>query len=88
VVRAVTRRRVAFGAFLYTVLSAWALIILFPVAWMVLTSFKDAGDWVSRRRAGSRSSNDYLIDRKVKWIGTLDQVRTCAPESARRRASR
>jgi multiple sugar transport system permease protein len=31
----------------HAVLGAWALIVLFPVAWMVLTSFKDAGDWVS-----------------------------------------
>ena len=29
------------------VLLAWGLIVLFPIAWMVLTSFKDAGDWVS-----------------------------------------
>lgn len=42
-----TRRRAAFGAFRYIALSAWALIVLFPVGWMVLTSFKDAGDWVS-----------------------------------------
>ncbi len=42
-----TRRQVAFGVVRYVVLSAWALIVLFPVAWMVLTSFKDAGDWVS-----------------------------------------
>jgi ABC-type glycerol-3-phosphate transport system permease component len=31
----------------HAVLGAWVLIVLFPVAWMVLTSFKDAGDWVS-----------------------------------------
>src|SRR5438552_1361984 len=42
-----TRRRAAFGVFRHVVLSAWTLIVLFPVAWMVLTSFKDAGDWVS-----------------------------------------
>src|SRR5438046_9686279 len=41
-----TRRRAAFGVFRHVVLSAWTLIVLFPVAWMVLTSFKDAGDWV------------------------------------------
>ncbi len=29
------------------VLLAWTCIVLFPVYWMVLTSFKDAGDWVN-----------------------------------------
>ena len=31
----------------HAVLTVWVLIVLFPVFWMVLTSFKDAGDWVS-----------------------------------------
>jgi multiple sugar transport system permease protein len=31
----------------HALLLAWVVIVLFPVAWMVLTSFKDAGDWVS-----------------------------------------
>jgi multiple sugar transport system permease protein len=29
------------------VLLLWTFIVLFPIFWMVLTSFKDAGDWVS-----------------------------------------
>ena len=29
------------------ILLVWVLVVLFPVSWMVLTSFKDAGDWVS-----------------------------------------
>jgi multiple sugar transport system permease protein len=29
------------------VLLTWTAIVLFPVGWMVLTSFKDSGDWVS-----------------------------------------
>jgi multiple sugar transport system permease protein len=31
----------------HVVLVAWGLVVLFPIFWMVLTSFKDAGDWVS-----------------------------------------
>jgi multiple sugar transport system permease protein len=43
-----SRRRSPVRALLrHAVLLAWVLIVLFPVAWMVLTSFKDAGDWVS-----------------------------------------
>jgi multiple sugar transport system permease protein len=44
----VSRPRSLVGAGLrHAILLAWVLIVLFPVAWMVLTSFKDAGDWVS-----------------------------------------
>jgi multiple sugar transport system permease protein len=28
-------------------LMVWSIILLFPIFWMVLTSFKDAGEWVS-----------------------------------------
>ena len=31
----------------HAILLVWVFIALFPVAWMVLTSFKDSGDWVS-----------------------------------------
>lgn len=37
----------AFAVFRHGVLLLWTAIVLFPIAWMVLTSFKDAGDWVS-----------------------------------------
>jgi multiple sugar transport system permease protein len=42
----VTRRRL-FTVFRHAVLLAWTLVVLFPIGWMVMTSFKDAGDWVS-----------------------------------------
>jgi len=31
----------------HAVLLVWAFVVLFPIYWMVLTSFKDAGDWVN-----------------------------------------
>ena len=31
----------------HAVLLAWAIIVLFPVYWMILTSFKDSGEWIS-----------------------------------------
>lgn len=31
----------------HVVLLAWAALVLFPIFWMVSTSFKDAGEWVS-----------------------------------------
>lgn len=31
----------------HALLLGWTLVVLFPIAWMVMTSFKDAGDWVS-----------------------------------------
>lgn len=31
----------------HAVLIAWAMIVIFPIFWMVSTSFKDAGEWVT-----------------------------------------
>jgi multiple sugar transport system permease protein len=42
----VTRPRLA-AVLRHGILLIWVLVVLFPVSWMVLTSFKDAGDWVS-----------------------------------------
>jgi len=42
----VTRPRLA-AVLRHGILLVWVLVVLFPVSWMVLTSFKDAGDWVS-----------------------------------------
>lgn len=39
------RRRRAAGR--HAVLIAWALAIMFPIYWMVQTSFKDSGEWVT-----------------------------------------
>lgn len=36
-----------FACFRQVVLLTWAAIVLFPIFWMVATSFKDAGEWVS-----------------------------------------
>lgn len=36
-----------FALFRHAVLLGWTLVVLFPIGWMVMTSFKDAGDWVS-----------------------------------------
>ena len=40
-------RAQAFAVVRHGVLIAWTLVVFFPIGWMVLTSFKDAGDWVS-----------------------------------------
>ncbi len=39
------RRRVAIMR--HVILIVWALIIMFPIYWMIQTSFKDAGEWVT-----------------------------------------
>jgi multiple sugar transport system permease protein len=31
----------------HAVLLLWAAIVLFPIFWMVSTSFKDAGEWIA-----------------------------------------
>lgn len=31
----------------HAILIAWALVIMFPIYWMVQTSFKDSGEWVT-----------------------------------------
>ena len=31
----------------HAVLMAWAIILLFPIYWMCMTSFKDKGEWIS-----------------------------------------
>ena len=36
-----------FAYFRHAVLLIWAVIVLFPIFWMVSTSFKDAGEWIS-----------------------------------------
>jgi multiple sugar transport system permease protein len=67
-----SHRRAAFAAFRHATLSAWALIVLFPVAWMVLTSFKDAGDWVSwpTRWIPFRDFDPTLLNyRQIFYIG-------------------
>ena len=41
------RRRRLFPYFRHAVLIAWSLIVLFPIFWMVSTSFKGSGEWVA-----------------------------------------
>ena len=41
------RRPVLFALCRHALLLVWAFVVLFPIYWMVLTSFKDAGDWVN-----------------------------------------
>lgn len=40
-----TRKRQAFAAFRYLILSIWLLIVAFPIFWMVSTSFKPDREW-------------------------------------------
>jgi multiple sugar transport system permease protein len=42
-----TRKRQAFAAFRYFILSIWLLIVAFPIFWMVSTSFKPDREWFS-----------------------------------------
>ena len=41
------RRRWLFPYFRHAVLIAWSLIVLFPIFWMVSTSFKGSGEWIA-----------------------------------------
>ena len=41
------RRRNRAPILRHAVLIGWALIVLFPIFWMLQTSFKDAGEWVT-----------------------------------------
>lgn len=45
--RSGARRPLLRAACRHGVLLVWTLVVLFPIYWMVLTSFKDAPDWVS-----------------------------------------
>ena len=42
-----SRRRRLFPYFRHAVLIAWSLIVLFPIFWMVSTSFKGSGEWIA-----------------------------------------
>jgi multiple sugar transport system permease protein len=41
------RRRSLFPLVRHVVLLAWTVVTLFPIYWMVMTSFKHAGEWVT-----------------------------------------
>ena len=41
------RRHHLFWWFRHAALAAWSSFIMFPIYWMLATSFKDAGEWVS-----------------------------------------
>ncbi len=41
------RRRVAFNTFIYIMLALWAVMVLFPFYWMILTSFKSYSSYNS-----------------------------------------
>ena len=41
------RRRRLFPYFRHAVLIVWSLIVLFPIFWMVSTSFKGSGEWIA-----------------------------------------
>lgn len=45
--RTSARRRNRAPILRHAVLIGWALIVLFPIFWMLQTSFKDAGEWVT-----------------------------------------
>jgi len=44
--RNVRRRRLR-TALRHAILIGWSLVILFPIYWMIATSFKDSGEWVT-----------------------------------------
>ena len=41
------KRHNLFSWFRHAVLLGWASIVVFPIFWMISTSFKDSGDWVA-----------------------------------------
>jgi multiple sugar transport system permease protein len=43
----VVKRYHLFTVFRHAVLLVWAALVLFPIFWMVSTSFKEAGEWVA-----------------------------------------
>ncbi|MBR5712329.1 MAG: carbohydrate ABC transporter permease [Lachnospiraceae bacterium] len=47
---AVKRRRIVRSVFLYLFLTVWAVAVLFPFYWMLLTSFKSQGAYNSEQR--------------------------------------
>ena len=47
--RAARRRKGAVRALTYTLLSLWAVMVLFPFYWMLLTSFKEYGAYNAER---------------------------------------
>ena len=47
--RAARRRKGAVRALTYTLLALWAVMVLFPFYWMLLTSFKEYGAYNAER---------------------------------------
>ncbi len=45
--RSFAKRHGLYKYFRHAVLLTWVLIVLFPIYWMVMTSFKDKGEWVT-----------------------------------------
>lgn len=56
--------------FLYLVLTLWAVIVLFPFYWMVVTSIKGYGAY---------NSEKYQVYCNVAYVGELQNVFTSVP---------
>jgi multiple sugar transport system permease protein len=80
----VSRRRAA-APLRHAVLGVWMVVVLFPIVWMVLTSFKDAGDWVSwpTRWAPFVDFEPTLLNyRQIFYIGGTTQSGELRREAA------
>ncbi len=61
--KAARNRKIALNAFIYTILVIWALLVLFPFYWMVLTSVKGYGaynsEWIPKLYTLSPTFENY-----------------------------
>ena len=76
--RTVSKRRLQRSGVRHAILIAWAVTIMFPIFWMLQTSFKDAGEWVSWPRIGCRTtrrSRTMLRYSHSTWLVPASRVR-------------
>jgi multiple sugar transport system permease protein len=81
-----SQRQNAWSAFRYVVLTFWLLIVLFPLFWMVSTSFKPDREWfasppvywsshatLENYKVVWADYNEYTTDESTKNLGTYSQ---------------
>ena len=81
-----TQRQTAWSAFRYVMLTFWLLVVIFPLFWMVSTSFKPDREWFASPPVYWSSNatlenykvvwadyNEYTTDETTKNLGTYSQ---------------
>lgn len=78
-----TQRQTAWSTFRYVVLTFWLLIVLFPLFWMVSTSFKPDREWFAWPPV-YWSDDATLVNYKVVWTDYSEYSESVQTQSLQR----